>query len=536
MKKNLFLLFSVAAIISSGILFSTKTIMGDTSGPSAGKCGAPSDNFTNCTSCHNGTATSTTGWITSNIPASGYIPGNTYTITATATYPALVRYGFQISPQNTSGVKLGTLVITNSTATKLVGTGKYVEHTSAGTTGSTGSHTWTFNWIAPAAGSGPVNFYGAFNCANNNGGESGDHIYLSTLSVNQCNVTAAITNANPALCATDSNTLVASGGNNFIWNTGATSSSIKVLSGTYTVTVSNGTSCSATSSINLTVPVCAVPTNDTATSIQSTKATISWTGNSCAAGYSVQIRQIGATAWSTLNVTAPTSSKLITGLLPLTTYEYHVRTNCNSAGTIASAYTAIKSFSTPCTCAKPSAISVTGITSTSAAISGTGNSCAVKYRVQYRALGTTTWITKTTLPPSTTKTLTGLIANTTYQYRMRSDCNSTGSINSGYTTIGTFTTSARMESVGSDIITNKINIFPNPTQGKFLVTIISSNEDNSIIRISDVLGREIINENVSLIIGENNFDFSLENYPSGMFLLELKSSEGGISKKTILKN
>ncbi len=536
MKKNLILIFSAVTVISGGILFSSKTIMGDTSGPSAGKCGAPSDNFSNCTSCHNGTAATATGWITSTIPASGYIPGNTYTISATATYPALVRYGFQISPQNSNGVKLGTLVVTNSTATKLVGTGKYIEHTSAGTTGTTGSHTWTFNWIAPAAASGPVNFYGAFNCANNNGSESGDHIYLSTLSVNQCNAVAAIINSNPALCATDSNTLVASGASNFLWNTGATTSTIKVLSGNYSVTVSNGTGCSATSSINIISPVCAVPTNDTATAIASNKATISWAGNNCGTGYNVQIRAIGTTAWGSFAVNAPSLSKIITGLQPLTTYEYHVKTNCNASGTISSAYTAIKTFTTPCSCGKPTAISVSGITSTSSIISWTGNSCAVKYRVQYRASGTTAWITKTTIPPVTTKTLTGLIANTTYQYRMRTDCNSTGTLNSGYTGIGTFTTAARMESISSDLLLNTINIFPNPTAGKFLITIISVADENSILQVTDVLGRIVLKENLPLSEGENNFDFTLENNASGIYNIELKADNGIIINKMLIKN
>lgn len=518
-----------------GMLISTKTIMGDTSGPAAGKCGAPSDNFTNCTSCHNGTAATATGWITSNIPSSGYIAGNTYTVSATATYPALVRFGFQISPQNSSGVKLGTLVITNSTTTKLVGTGKYVEHTSAGTTGSTGSHTWTFNWIAPAAGSGPVNFYGAFNCANNNGSESGDHIYLSSLAVNECNATASIINSNPALCATDSNILVASGGSNFLWSTGATTSSIKVVAGSYSVTVSNGASCSANSAINVIAPVCAVPTNDTATLIQSTKVTISWIGNSCAAGYNIQVRPVGATAWSTLSVTAPATTKIVSGLQALTTYEYRVRTNCNSAGTVASAYSAIKSFSTPCTCAKPTIISVTGISSNSAVISWTGNTCAVKYRVQYRVSGTTAWVTNTTIPPVTTKTITGLIANTTYQYRLRTDCNLNGSLNSGYTTTGTFTTAARMEEeVQTDGI-NKFIIFPNPTAGKFLVTVFSVKEENAVIHTTDFLGREIMNESLPLTEGENNFDFNLENYPAGIYSFELISAEGTIAKKTLIK-
>jgi hypothetical protein len=53
---------------------------------------------------------------------------------------------------------LGTLIA--GTGTKLVGTGgKYVTQTSSS---SANPKTWTFRWQAPAAGTGPVTFYGAF--------------------------------------------------------------------------------------------------------------------------------------------------------------------------------------------------------------------------------------------------------------------------------------------------------------------------------------------------------------------------------------
>lgn len=249
MRKWLQIIFATIILSTVGLLISTNNLTGDTSGPNAGKCGAPSDNYTNCTSCHNGSTTVATGWITSDIPASGYIPGTTYTITATATYAGLVRFGFQICPQNTAGVKLGTLVLTSTATTQLVGSSKYVEHKSAGTTGTTGYHTWSFNWIAPAAGSGPLNFYGSFNCANNNGSESGDHIYNSILSIIEggCSISTVVTANGPTtFCSGGSVTLDAGAGfSTYHWSTNATTQTISVTSsGTYTVTVTNSTGCS----------------------------------------------------------------------------------------------------------------------------------------------------------------------------------------------------------------------------------------------------------------------------------------------------
>jgi len=148
-----------------------------------GYTGSPSDGKTCATSgCHTGSSVvSETGWIISNIPGSGYIPGSTYSFTATATAASVTRFGFQISPQNTSGVYQGTMVVTSTTTTQIVGT-KYITHKTAGTPG-TGSKAWSFDWKAPPADS--VIFYGAFNATNSNGSSSGDQIHTSKLTVHR---------------------------------------------------------------------------------------------------------------------------------------------------------------------------------------------------------------------------------------------------------------------------------------------------------------------------------------------------------------
>lgn len=128
--------------------------------------------------------TAASGWITSNIPSSGYTPGTKYTITAAATRAGHSKFGFEVSPQNTSGTVLGTLATLDAN-TKIVNN-QYVTHTQTGTTGSDGSHTWTFSWTAPLGGnSGSVTFYGAFNITNNDNTSSGDTIYTSSITVPQ---------------------------------------------------------------------------------------------------------------------------------------------------------------------------------------------------------------------------------------------------------------------------------------------------------------------------------------------------------------
>ena len=45
----------------------------------------------------------------------------------------------------------------------------------------TDSVVWTFHWKAPVAGTGPVTFYGTFNCGNGNSVATGTFVYPATL-------------------------------------------------------------------------------------------------------------------------------------------------------------------------------------------------------------------------------------------------------------------------------------------------------------------------------------------------------------------
>ena len=123
-------------------------------GSPGGYTGSPGDGK-NCTQCHGGNASTELGWITSDIPPEGYIPGETYMITVTVSGSG--DKGFEVSPQDKSGNLLGTLIA--GTGTHLVSGNKAVTQNSAS---SANPKVWQFEWTAPEAGTGDVTFYGAF--------------------------------------------------------------------------------------------------------------------------------------------------------------------------------------------------------------------------------------------------------------------------------------------------------------------------------------------------------------------------------------
>jgi len=170
--------FSIFLFIPALVLF-----LAFTTGPPAGYSGSPLDG-NNCTNCHEpGPAHQVSGWITSSIPVSGYTPGESYMVTVTAIDISAEKMGFQISSE-TPVAKVGTFMITDPTRTKLTNI-VTVTHTAAGTSVAGLPNSWSMDWKAPVAGSGPLSFYVAVNVTNNNGGNDGDIIYVSSLTVDE---------------------------------------------------------------------------------------------------------------------------------------------------------------------------------------------------------------------------------------------------------------------------------------------------------------------------------------------------------------
>ena len=187
MKK---LLLFIPITLSIAIFFYPKSSTSTSTGSPGGKTGSPTDGV-NCTQCHNaGSGTGAT--ITTNIPSTGYVPGTTYTITATVAQTGINKFGFEItSEKNAGGTKTGTFFVTNSTQTKLVNSNTAITHKSAGTSG-TNNKSWSMDWQAPTSGTGAITFYGAYIAANGNGQNTGDTYHSASSTFNEAIVNSTI--------------------------------------------------------------------------------------------------------------------------------------------------------------------------------------------------------------------------------------------------------------------------------------------------------------------------------------------------------
>ena len=181
----------------------------DSYGPDPGYTGIPTENAgQTCANsgCHAGTTNdpSNKGSVVVSFPNGlTYTPGVAQTLAVTITDPATTQRaaGFQLTARLASSVSTvaGTFAATDantqvvcsqpnlqvftqvasSAACKTGYTLQYIEHSLAGFTSSIGHmpYTYSFTWTPPTAAAGDIVVYVAGNAANDNGQNTGDHIY-----------------------------------------------------------------------------------------------------------------------------------------------------------------------------------------------------------------------------------------------------------------------------------------------------------------------------------------------------------------------
>jgi uncharacterized protein (TIGR03437 family) len=188
MKRSTQILVSLAGGLLPTFLFSYA------SGPEPRHTGAPGDQTCAAAGCHVGTSLNGGGGRVVLTSATGdtYTPGQAQTLTLTVTDSAARVYGFQASARLDSNPTAGQAGSFTAGAQQIVlcGNGsikgsagcpannalQFVEHNRPFTT-----NTISIAWTAPASDVGPVTIYVAANAANNNGADTGDRIYTTSL-------------------------------------------------------------------------------------------------------------------------------------------------------------------------------------------------------------------------------------------------------------------------------------------------------------------------------------------------------------------
>lgn len=181
MKKIYYLFTLIISMFVIIFMTSNQGLSHSTAAP-FGNTGSPGDGGPSATcarlGCHATTVNTGPGILNidlSDIPSSGWAPGETYAISVHLTEGTKMTYGFELTVEDSIGNKKGSFT---GNSTVVVANQFWPTHHNTSATGN-----WTFGWTAPTDNSQKLIFYASGNAANGNGNSTGDNIYTTSLSV-----------------------------------------------------------------------------------------------------------------------------------------------------------------------------------------------------------------------------------------------------------------------------------------------------------------------------------------------------------------
>ena len=87
--------------------------------------------------------------------------------------------------------------------------------------------------------------------------------------------------------------------------------------------------------------------------------------------------------------------------------------------------------------------------------------------------------------------------------------------------------------VGATI--SNLDVYPNPSRDMFNVTFTSEDVQDLEVRVINIIGEEIIKEDLQQFVGEYVKSINLNKYVKGVYFLEIETNNGIINKKLILQ-
>jgi hypothetical protein len=169
-------------------------------------------------------------------------------------------------------------------------------------------------------------------------------------------------------------------------------------------------------------PTCPEPSLLSAINVAGYSADLSWSENGTATTWEIEWGTSGFTLGTGTSVFTGSNPHNLTGLTPLTSYDYFVRAVCGVGDS--SYWAGPYNFSTTIPCPAPSILNVTSITSTSADLGWTENGVATTWEIEWGTSGFSLGTGNQLFTGTNPHNLTGLSAGIVYDFYVRAVCGS----------------------------------------------------------------------------------------------------------------
>jgi hypothetical protein len=173
-------------------------------------------------------------------------------------------------------------------------------------------------------------------------------------------------------------------------------------------------------------------------------------------------------------------------------------------------------------CARPSAsgMQALNVTSNSAKLKWQAATNAESYEIRYKAVGSGPWTTVSSNQKSVN--ISGLAANTSYNWKVRSLCSDPNPPSSEFTKNKKFTTLPQKLSVDPETLA--IAVFPNPATDQVNIEVDMVKAGTLTVRFFNVIGQEQSAKTLNLESGDHTFAMNVQEWPRGIYFVEASSN------------
>lgn len=77
---------------------------------------------------------------------------------------------------------------------------------------------------------------------------------------------------------------------------------------------------------------------------------------------------------------------------------------------------------------------------------------------------------------------------------------------------------------------NNVNFYPNPTKDNISVSFTSQNAENIVLKLEDLMGKQIVEKVINTSEGANNYTLNLSALTNGLYILKIEDNKGKIIK------
>ncbi len=260
----------------------------------------------------------------------------------------------------------------------------------------------------------------------------------------------------------------------------------------------------------------------------------------------IQYREVGTSSYSTKTMGAPVgnnapclnTSKRVINLTPSTQYEYDFKIWYQD-GTVVT-WHAYGTFTTLDDCPNVGNLAVTTPSTTKATFTWDDSNGAYSFvRIKSRVdTNNGAWFNiggSGVAYGIFTKNKNNLSPGTSYRAQARTWCDPNGGAYKAlsWTSLIYWTQPTIIRLEGGVTIKN-LDVYPNPSRDVFNITFTSEKIQDLKVRILNLIGEELINEDLEQFVGEYTKAIDLATYTKGIYFLEITTNNGLINKKLIL--